>query len=65
LLSLYRKKMATMRDLPPIQPGEQLGRPTKDISMPVTRIQDIVAERCAITGDRAACRPGTRAVVPS
>jgi antitoxin HigA-1 len=57
--------MMTMRDLPPIHPGEQLReeflkplkitayRLAKDISVPVTRIQDIVAERRAITGDTA------------
>jgi antitoxin HigA-1 len=55
----------TMRDLPPIHPGEQLReeflkplkitayRLAKDISVPITRIQDIVAERRAITGDTA------------
>jgi len=54
-----------MRDLPPIHPGEQLReeflkplrisayRLAKDIGVPVTRIQDIVAERRAITGDTA------------
>ena len=54
-----------MRDLPPIHPGEQLReeflkplmitayRLAKDISVPVTRIQDIVGERRAITGDTA------------
>ncbi len=54
-----------MRDLPPIHPGEQLReefmkphkitayRLAKDIGVPVTRIQDIVAERRGITGDTA------------
>ncbi|HYB54617.1 MAG TPA: HigA family addiction module antitoxin, partial [Alphaproteobacteria bacterium] len=54
-----------MRDLPPIHPGEQLReefmkplrisayRLAKDIGVPVTRIQDIIAERRAITGDTA------------
>jgi addiction module HigA family antidote len=54
-----------MRDLPPIHPGEQLREEflkplaitaywlAKDLSVPVTRIQDIVAERRAITGDTA------------
>jgi antitoxin HigA-1 len=54
-----------MRDLSPIHPGEQLReeflkplkitayRLAKDISVPVTRIQDIVGERRAITGDTA------------
>src|ERR1700744_4767360 len=54
-----------MRDLPPIHPGEQLReefmlpmsitayRLAKDIGVPVTRIQEIVAERRAITGDTA------------
>lgn len=54
-----------MRDLPPIHPGEQLReefmkplgitayRLAKDIGVPVTRIQDIAAERRAITGDTA------------
>lgn len=54
-----------MRDLPPIHPGEQLReefmkplgltayRLAKDISVPVTRIQAIIGERRAITGDTA------------
>jgi len=54
-----------MRDLPPIHPGEQLReefmkplrisayRLAKGIGVPVTRIQDIIAERRAITGDTA------------
>lgn len=54
-----------MRDLPPIHPGEILReeflvplglsayRLAKDISVPVTRIQDILAERRGITGDTA------------
>jgi addiction module HigA family antidote len=54
-----------MRDLAPIHPGEQLReefmlpmsitayRLAKDIGVPVTRIQEIVAERRAITGDTA------------
>jgi antitoxin HigA-1 len=54
-----------MRDLPPIHPGEQLReelmkplgitayRLAKDLGVPVTRIQDIVAERRPITGDTA------------
>lgn len=54
-----------MRDLPPIHPGEQLHeefmrplgltayRLAKDIGVPVTRIQAIVAERRGITGDTA------------
>jgi addiction module HigA family antidote len=57
--------MTDMRDLPPIHPGEQLReefmkplgltayRLAKDISVPVTRIQAIVSERRAITGDTA------------
>jgi addiction module HigA family antidote len=57
--------MTSMRDLPPIHPGEQLRaafmkplkltayRLAKDISVPVTRIQAIVGERRAITGDTA------------
>jgi addiction module HigA family antidote len=52
-----------MRDLPPIHPGEQLReefmkplgitayRLAKDIGVPVTRIQAIIAERRGITGD--------------
>ena len=54
-----------MRDLPPIHPGEQLReefmkplditayRLAKDLAVPVTRIQEIIAERRAITGDTA------------
>lgn len=54
-----------MRDLPPIHPGKQLReefmkpleiiayRLAKDIGVPVTRIQEIIAERRAITGDTA------------
>jgi addiction module HigA family antidote len=54
-----------MRDLPPIHPGEQLReeflaplgitayRLAKDIGVPVTRIQAIIAERRGITGDTA------------
>jgi addiction module HigA family antidote len=54
-----------MRDLPPIHPGEQLReeflkplgitayRLAKDLGVPVTRIQAILAERRAITGDTA------------
>jgi addiction module HigA family antidote len=54
-----------MRDLPPIHPGEQLReefmkplgitayRLAKDIGVPVTRIQEIAAERRALTGDTA------------
>ena len=54
-----------MRDLPPIHPGEQLReefmkplgitsyRLAKDIGVPVTRIQEIAAERRAVTGDTA------------
>jgi antitoxin HigA-1 len=57
--------MTSMRDLPPIHPGEQLHeefmkplglsayRLAKDISVPVTRIQAIIGERRAITGDTA------------
>ena len=53
------------RDLPPIHPGEQLReeymgplglsayRLAKDIAVPVSRIQDLVAERRAVTGDTA------------
>ena len=53
------------RDLPPIHPGEQLREEfmkpfglsayklAKDIDVPVSRIQDLVAERRAITGDTA------------
>ncbi len=54
-----------MRELPPIHPGEQLReafmkplgltayRLAKDLGVPVTRIQAIVTERRAITGDTA------------
>ena len=54
-----------MRDLPPVHPGEQLReefmkplgltayRLAKDIGVPVTRVQAIVNERRAITGDTA------------
>src|SRR5258708_39949136 len=54
-----------MRDLPPIHPGEQLReefmkplgltayRLAKDIGVPVTRVQAIIAERRGITGDTA------------
>lgn len=54
-----------VRDLPPIHPGEQLReefmkplglsayRLAKDIGVPVSRVQDIAAERRAITGDTA------------
>jgi antitoxin HigA-1 len=54
-----------MRDLPPIHPGEQLReefmqplgltayRLAKDTGVPVTRIQAIIAELRAITGDTA------------
>lgn len=54
-----------MRDLPPIHPGEQLReefmkplgitayRLAKDVGVPVTRIQEIAAERRALTGDTA------------
>jgi addiction module HigA family antidote len=54
-----------MRDLPPIHPGEQLReeylkplgitayRLAKDIRVPVSRIQSILEERRAITGDTA------------
>ena len=54
-----------MRDLPPVHPGEQLReefmkplglsayRLAKDIGVPVTRVQAIVSERRAITGDTA------------
>jgi addiction module HigA family antidote len=57
--------MTNMRDLPPIHPGEQLRgefmqplgltayRLAKHLSVPVTRIQAIIAERRAITGDTA------------
>ncbi|MBI1777634.1 MAG: HigA family addiction module antidote protein [Proteobacteria bacterium] len=54
-----------MRDLPPIHPGEQLReeflkplgitayRLAKDIGVRVSRIQSILEERRAITGDTA------------
>jgi antitoxin HigA-1 len=54
-----------MRDLPPIHPGEQLReefmkplgltayRLAKDLHVPTTRVQAIVSERRAITGDTA------------
>lgn len=54
-----------MRDLPPIHPGEQLReefmkplgltayRLAKDLGVPVTRVQTIVAERRGISGDTA------------
>lgn len=54
-----------MRDLPPIHPGEQLREEfmkplglsayklAKDLDVPVSRVQDIVGERRAITGDTA------------
>jgi antitoxin HigA-1 len=57
--------MDTMRDLPPIHPGEQLREEfmkpmnlsayklAKDIDVPVSRIQDIVGERRGVTGDTA------------
>jgi len=57
--------MTSMRDLPPIHPGEQLReefmkplgltayRLAKDLHVPVTRIQAIIGERRAITGDTA------------
>lgn len=57
--------MTSMRDLPPIHPGEQLReeflkplgltayRLAKEIGVPVTRIQAILAERRGITGDTA------------
>lgn len=53
------------RDLPPIHPGEQLREEfmkplglsayklAKDIDVPVSRVQDLVGERRAITGDTA------------
>ncbi len=55
----------SQRDLPPIHPGEQLReefmkplgltayRVAKDIDVPVSRVQDLVAERRAVTGDTA------------
>ena len=54
-----------MRDLPPIHPGEQLReeflkplglsayRLAKDIGVPTTRVQTIIAERRGISGDTA------------
>lgn len=54
-----------MRDLPPVHPGEQLReefmrpfgltayRLAKDLAVPVTRIQAIVAERRGISGETA------------
>ena len=57
--------MTDMRDLPPIHPGEQLReefmrplgltayRLAKDIGVPVTRVQAIIAERRGISGDTA------------
>ena len=54
-----------MRDLPPIHPGEQLReefmkplgltayRLAKDLAVPVSRIQAIIDEKRAITGDTA------------
>ena len=54
-----------MRDLPPIHPGEQLReefmrplgltayRLAKDIGVPVSRVQAIIAERRGISGDTA------------
>lgn len=54
-----------MRDLSPIHPGEQLReefmkplgltayRLAKDLGVPVTRVQTIVAERRGISGDTA------------
>ena len=54
-----------MRDLPPIHPGEQLReefmkplrltayRLAKGLNVPITRIQAIISERRAITGDTA------------
>jgi addiction module HigA family antidote len=54
-----------MRDLPPVHPGEQLReefmkplglttyRLAKDLNVPITRIQAIIRERRAITGDTA------------
>lgn len=53
------------RDLPPVHPGEQLREEfmaplalsayklAKDINVPVSRIQAIIGERRAITGDTA------------
>lgn len=54
-----------MRDLPPIHPGEQLReefmrplgltayRLAKELAVPVTRIQAIIAEKRGISGDTA------------
>jgi len=53
------------RDMPPVHPGEQLReeflaplglsayRLAKDIHVPVSRVQAIIAERRAVTGDTA------------
>jgi len=53
------------RDLPPVHPGEQLReeflkplglsayRLAKDIDVPVSRVQELIAERRGITGDTA------------
>ncbi|KJS40065.1 MAG: XRE family transcriptional regulator [Rhodospirillaceae bacterium BRH_c57] len=53
------------RDLPPVHPGEQLReefmkplglsayRLAKDLDVPVSRVQDLAAERRGITGDTA------------
>ena len=53
------------RDFPPVHPGEQLReefmkplglsayRLAKDIDVPVSRVQDLVAERRTVTGDTA------------
>ena len=53
------------RDLPPIHPGEQLReefmkplglsayRLAKEMDVPVSRVQDLVRERRAVTGDTA------------
>jgi antitoxin HigA-1 len=55
----------SMRDLPPVHPGEQLReefmkplgitayRLARDLAVPVTRVQAIVAERRGITADTA------------
>ncbi len=55
----------TNRDMPPIHPGEQLReeymkplglsayRVAKDIDVPVSRVQALVAERRSVTGDTA------------
>ena len=54
-----------MRDLPPIHPGEQLReefmrplgltayRLAKELAVPVTRVQAIIAERRGVSGDTA------------